>query len=152
MITAEVTWGGSRDNPDGKVWLKFIAAFSEVAEVSKCVLLTKRQCYLLAQWNGQPQQIAVAMYNGKVDTPEGEFRVSFISDQESVNQTLLSDLKRSVAGSNSKNQKTFMLKILTVDEVSDIQDDDTPEDGAEQEEYHDEQESATGDATEEITL
>src|SRR5580765_2054175 len=108
----EVTWGGSRDNEKGEIWLKFVAPLSEAAAATKCVLYTGKQVYLFAQWNGEEHQIAVAKYNGKTDTPEGEFKIGFRTDVNSIDSEMLDLLRKTVAG-----KTTFILSICTVEEV-----------------------------------
>jgi len=120
MIKMKVTWGGSRDNGHGEIWMKFIAPYIEMAAVSKCVLLGTDQCFLIAKWNGKVRRIAVAYYNGKVDTPPhsgGEFRISFRSDRMSVDHAFLAELTTECAGTDEQHQKVFELAVMTLEEI-----------------------------------
>ena len=111
-IDLEVTYGGARDNPSGEVWLKFIAPESELAEVAKCMRLNRKQVYLFADFGTGQQLLGVAVYNGKHDSPEWDYKISFKSDVNSLDESMLTDMKKAVVG-----KSTLKLRIITAEEA-----------------------------------
>lgn len=115
-VLLEVSYGGGHDNKDGEEWIRFVADQSQLQQYIKCSLLIHQQCFLWCKWNGVSQQIGVMTYNGMALTPDGEAKIGFRGDVNSVDATLLQDLKQAVAG-----KKTFQLLIITSEEAQALQ-------------------------------
>jgi hypothetical protein len=124
------TYGGGRDNDDGKMWFKVIAPMDQMRYAIRCVNLHGKQVHLFAYYDSSVQQLGTFTYNGLVDTPDGEIRVSFRSDVHSVNSEKMAELKSMVAG-----QKSFNLAVWTIEEVQKaLEEEGTKEDDAATEE------------------